>query len=138
MNTQQNYDERLMKDLFKQEMIEKAPSGFTEKVMTRVSLEPRPVKSRESLIARTIVPAISIAVTLVLTGIALLLPAAGNEVTYSPLMKLIRNINFPDVNLHLDTLFSFSLPGYLPYLFLSILFLTIFDRGLSGLFHRGK
>lgn len=138
MNTQQDNDERMMKKLFKAEMIEKAPSGFTEKIMTRVSLETRPVRPRESFIARSIVPAISIAVTLVLTGIALLMPAAGNEIIYRPWMKIFRNIDLPAVNLHLDTLFSFSVPKYLPYIFLCILFLTIFDKGLSGLFHRGK
>ena len=30
-------------------MVEKAPAGFTEKVMTMVSLEAKPVKIREKL-----------------------------------------------------------------------------------------
>jgi hypothetical protein len=53
-------------------------------------------------------------------------------------MKIIKDINMPVFNINLDSLFSFALPAYLPYLFICILFLTIFDKGLNGLFHRGK
>ena len=50
------------------------------KVMTRVSLEARPVRAAGKLNAKDYVPVISLAVTLILTGIALLLPAAGNGI----------------------------------------------------------
>ena len=138
MNTQQEYKNDLMREHLMAEMVEKAPSGFTGKVMTLVSLEGNPAKTREKFIKRALVPVISVTVTLILTGIVLLLPSNSNEFAGMPWMKIIRDINLPSVKINLDSLFSFSVPGYLPYLFICILFLTVFDRGLSGLFHRGK
>jgi hypothetical protein len=138
MNTNEEYNENLMKDYFNASAIEKAPAGFTEKVMTLVSLEPKHVKTRESLRTRYLIPLISGVVTLILTAAVLLLPAAGKDFTGMPLMNIVKNLSLPAVNFNIDSLFRFALPAYLPYIFFSILFLTLFDRGLSGLFHRGK
>ena len=138
MNTQQEYKNDTMRDHLIPEMIERAPSGFTEKVMTRVILETRPVKSRVKFIIRTSIPAISVTVALALTGIVLLLPATSYEFSGMKWMKIINDINLPAFKINLDSIFNCTLPGYLPYLFICILFLTIFDRGLNGLFHRGK
>lgn len=138
MNTNEEYNENLMKDYFNTSEIEKAPAGFTEKVMTMVNLEPKPVKTRESLRTRYLVPMISVVVTMALTAAVLLLPAASNDFPGMPLMHIVKNLSLPAVNINIDSLFRFVLPAYLPYLFISILFLTLFDRGLSGLFHRGK
>jgi hypothetical protein len=128
----------LLREHLNPEMIERAPSGFTGKVMTRVSLEAKPVRARVKFFKLTIVPLVSITITLILTVIVLLLPAAGNVPAAMPWMKIVKHINLPAIHLNLDTLFSFSVPAYLPYLFICLLFLTIFDRGLNGLFHRGK
>jgi hypothetical protein len=138
MNTQEEYNNKVIREHFNPEAIEKAPRGFTEKVMTLVSLETKPVRAREKFVSRIIVPAISAAVTIVLTVCVLLLPASGYDSTALPWMKIIKNLNLPVFNINLDSLLSFNVPAYLPYLFLCILFLTLFDRGLSGLFHRGK
>ena len=138
MNTQQEYEDDPMREHLIPEMVERAPSGFTGKVMTMVSLEGKPVKIREKLIKRILVPLISVTVILILTGIVLLLPANSNEFADMPWMKIIKDINLPAFNINLDSIFSFAVPGYLPYLFICILFLTIFDKGLSGLFHKGK
>ena len=138
MNTQEEYNNKVIREHFSPEAIEKAPRGFTEKVMTLVSLEAKPVKARERLISRIIVPAISVTVTLILTVTVLLLPGSGYDSANLPWMKIIKNLNLPAFNMNLDSLLSFTVPAYLPYLFICILFLTIFDRGLSGLFHRGK
>jgi hypothetical protein len=138
MNTQEEYNNKMMREHINPEAIEKAPFAFTEKVMTLVSLEAKPVKAREKFISRIIVPAISVAVTLILTVTVLLLPASGYDPAATPWMKIFKNLNLPAVNINLDSLLSFTVPAYLPYLFICILFLTLFDRGLSGLFHRGK
>ena len=138
MNTQDEYNNRLMREHFNPETIEKAPLGFTDKVMTLVSLETKPVKASEKFISRIIVPAISLAVTLILVLTVLLLPASGQDSATMPWIRIFKSLNLPAVNINLDSLLSFTVPAYLPYLFICILFLTIFDRGLSGLFHRGK
>jgi hypothetical protein len=138
MNTKLEYKDDLLREHFNPGMIEAAPVGFTQKVMTRVSLEAKPVTARDKLISGTFVPLISLTTTLILAALALLLPGNGTDPAAMPWMKIVKNLNLPAVHINLDTLFSFSLPAYLPYLFICILFLTLFDRGLSGLFHRGK
>ena len=138
MNTQQEFKDDLLREYFNTSVIENAPAGFTEKVMTRVSLEARPARQREKLRSAYTVPVISAMVTLILAVTALLLPAAGNNLQGMSWIKLAKNIKLPAVEFNLDTLLNFSVPGYLPYLFLCLLFLTIFDRGLSILFHKGK
>jgi amino acid transporter len=138
MNTRQEYIDKLMREQLKPDLIEKAPSGFTAKVMTRVNLEAKPVRVREKFRTVYIVPIITLTVTLLLTVMVLLLPASGYDSTVIPWMKIVRHINLPSFNLNLDSLFSFDVPGYLPYLIICLLFLSIFDRGLSGLFHRDK
>lgn len=138
MNTRQEYENDPLREHLIPELAEKAPSGFTGKVMTIASLECKPVKIREKLIKRTLVPIISVTVTLILTGIVLLLPANSNEFAGMPWMKIIKDLNLPSVNINLDSLISFTVPGYLPYLFICILFLTFFDRGLNSLFHKGR
>ena len=138
MNTQQGYENDPMREHLIPEMAEKAPAGFTGKVMTIVSLEAKPVKIRENLLKRTFVPLISVTVTLILTGIVLLLPENSNDFSGAPWMKILKDINLPAFNINLDSLITFAVPGYLPYLFVCILFLTIIDKGLNGLFHRGK
>jgi hypothetical protein len=138
MNTQQEYNDRLMKEMLKSSMIENAPAGFTEKIMTRVNLEAKPVKTGETLILRYKVPVISLAVTLILIVTVVLLPASSYEFQGMSWMKIVKNINLPVTKINLDSLFNISIPGYLPYLLICILFLMIFDRGLNVMFHRGK
>ena len=138
MNTQQEYKNDPLREHLIPEMVERAPSGFTGKVMTIVNLEGKPEKVRENLFKRILVPLISVIVTLILTITVLLLPANSNEFAGLAWMKIIKDLDLPAFNINLDSLFSFSVPAYLPYLFICILFLTIFDRGLSGLFHKGK
>jgi hypothetical protein len=138
MNSQQEFNDNMIKEFFNSSTIEKAPAGFTEKLMKSVSLEARPVKTREKLITRYKVQAISVTVTLILTVIAILLPDAGSEYSGVQLMKIFKNINLPQININLDSLFSSAVQAYLPYLSICILCLTIFDRGLSMMFHRGK
>ena len=138
MNTQEEYNDNLLKEYLNSSMIEKAPSGFTANIMSRVSLEPKPVKIRQNIFRRYKVPLLSVAVTLILTVSVLLLPASGAEVPGSPLINLFRNISFPALKLNLEHIISFRVPGYLPYLFLCILLLTIFDKGLNVMFHRNN
>jgi hypothetical protein len=138
MSTQKEFKEDPIGRYFNPEMTEKAPKGFTEKVMGLVNLEARPMKAVSRHANKSYVPAISLAVILILTIVAFTLPSAGNELTPMPWMKMFHNIELPALKVNLDSLLKFKLPGYLPYLFISILFLSIFDRALSGIFHREK
>ena len=138
MNTQQEFKDDPIKRYFDPEMIEKVPTGFTEKVMSRVSLEAKTLRAGSRQQGRSYVPAISLAVIIILTGIAFTLPSSGHGFTATPWIKMFHNIEMPVLKINLDSILRLKLPGNLPYLIISILFLTIFDRALSGIFHRYK
>ncbi len=138
MNTRQEFKGDPLREYLSPKMVENAPSDFTEKVMARVILEAKPLKAVSSRRRRSYVPAISLAVILILTCIAFSLPSSAHEFTSMRWMRMLHNINLPELKLNLDFLSKLHLPGYVPYLFISIFFLTVFDRALNGLFHREK
>ena len=138
MNTQKEFKHDPIERYFNREMAENAPSGFTEKVMSGVILEARPLKAGGIRKQRSYVPVISLAVILILIGVAFALPSEGSDFLQMPWMKFFHNIELPALKINLDSLLRFRLPGYLPYLFISILLLSVFDRALSGIFHREK
>jgi hypothetical protein len=138
MNTRQEYEDEQMRKYLTPELMEKAPTGFTDKVMNMVSAEASPVGISEKRSKRNPVPAISILVTLILSIAAFLVPASAYETTVPAWIKVARNFSISNPGFNLDSLLNFKLPAYLPYLFICLLFLTFFDRGLSGLFHRWK
>jgi hypothetical protein len=135
MNTQKEVKHDPISRYLNTEMAEKAPSGFTEKVMSRVTMEARPLRTGHSHRQKSYVPAISLTVILLLTGAAFALPSGGNEFVQMPWLKFLHNIELPALKINLDSLLRFKLPGYLPYLFISILLLSVFDRALNGIFH---
>jgi len=138
MNIQHDYEDSFLKQHLNPEMIEKAPEGFTDKVMTRINLEVKPLKVSERLPTRSMVPLISLIAALILISVTFILPPGNNESMILPGMKTIHNLVSSVLKINLDTVFRYNLPHWLPYLFISILFLTIFDRGLKGLFRREK
>ncbi len=138
MSTQEEYNDRLLREYLNPKMNEKAPDGFTLNVMSRVRMEPKPVRHRHHYLSGYSVPLISLLVTAVLAVTALLLPAANTELPGNQWISIVRHLIIPATKINLDHLVDFNLPGYLPYLFVCLLFLAFFDRGLNLFFHRGK
>lgn len=138
MNTHQEFKNDPLRRYLRSEIREEAPAGFTEKIMTRVSLEARPVRSAENVWKINSVPVISVAVILVLLTTALLLPSSGYDLSSLPLLKMVQSISLQSYKAELDSLLKIRLPVYIPYLFLCIFFLTVIDRVLNVLFHREK
>ena len=138
MNTQQDYKDDPLRLHLKPEMIEKAPPHFTEKIMQMVSLEPRPVQHVSRFRRIGFIPAISVAFTLALMIAALLSPSSSYNLSWMPGINTLTLISQQAHQINLDALSRITLPAYMPYLFLSILFLTFFDRALRSLFSRHK
>jgi len=126
----------LIRQHFSSEMIEKAPEGFTQKVMNRIAVEAKPVKKRVMLHREIMIPVISLIIIAVLVTISFITTSDNYELGNVALSSLTRHIDLSFVKASLDALFSFKLPIWLPGLFVSILFLTVFDRALRGLFHK--
>ncbi len=138
MDIQHDDKEDLLRPFLNRNLAEKAPEGFTDNVMNRLRLEPVPGEFVKIKKAKSYVPLISVFITIVLIGAALLQPAAQSDFSGLPWMKFLQNISLPSFKVSFDALSGLKLPGYLPYLFICILLLTFFDRSLNGLFHRQK
>jgi hypothetical protein len=133
MNNQEKYKEDLLRQYIGPERIEKAPEGFTSKVMTRVHLETQPLAVSGRSVKTYTIPLISAAVTILLIAAALLFSGNQSDTSAFALLKHIK-ISLPELNL--SSLFRFTLPSVLVYVLIGILILTVFDTALYGIFHR--
>ncbi|MBE3086146.1 MAG: hypothetical protein IMZ64_08015 [Bacteroidetes bacterium] len=138
MNNQEKYKEDLLRQYINPERIEKAPEGFTSKVMTRILIEAAPLKVSGRLRNKNLVPVISAAITILLIVAAFLIPGSETDLSALPVVELIKNINVSLPEINLTSIFSFNLSALMIYVFIGILILTLFDRALNMLFHREK
>lgn len=138
MNIEKDYREDLLDQFLNQKMIEKAPEGFTSKVMTQVQIEAIGMKTPERIKNKNLVPLISYSVTVILILAAILMPEPRNESIFLPLAELFRNlkISLPDIDL--SVILSSKLPDSILWVFIGIFTLTIFDSALSIFFNRNK
>jgi hypothetical protein len=138
MNNQEEYKENLLRHYINPGKIEKAPEGFTSKVMSRIQLEKQlsTVSGRSPKI--NLIPVISVVVTVLLLAAAFLIPGNGSDQVALPVLKLFNNIKSSIPDFSLSSIFRLTLPSVLMYVFLGILVLTFFDRALYGIFHREK
>ena len=138
MINQEKYTDDRLKQYVNPEMIEKAPEGFTSKVMTQIRMEPLPLISAGRSSKRNPVPYISAAVTILLLVAAFLLPGNKSDATTLPLINLINNVKSSLPVFDLSSIFRITIPTVMIYVFIGILILSVFDRALYGIFHREK
>lgn len=130
--------EDILRHYINQENVEKAPEGFTSKVMTRLRKETIPLIVAERSQKTNPVPVISVVVILVLTVAAFLVPGSKSDLLSRPVLNLIKNIKPFLPELDLSSISRIALPSVMKYIFIGILLLTLFDRALYGIFHRQK
>jgi len=138
MNKSEEFNEDILSRYINPERIEKAPGGFTEKIMTRIQIEKVTSPVTNSYLKNLKVPLISGLITVALIVSAILVSATDvDSAIFSVLKPLIdiRN-SFPEINF--DKLTGFTLPGWMIYITLGIFMLSIFDRALNTLFHRER
>jgi hypothetical protein len=139
MNNQEKQIEDNLMKYFSPEMNEKAPEGFTSKVMTRIQMSPAPSKPDRVELNRSLVPYISAAVTLALITAAFILQGnTTNSEAPSVLVNLFKNINLSFPQVDLSSFSRIKFPEIMSYIFIGLFILVLFDRGLYRLFHRGK
>lgn len=118
------------------EHIEKAPEGFTSRVMENIRFQPVPEKKSLLGFRSYAIPVISALVVVLLVITALIVP--GTSSTGFPFAETLRSITVPSVNISFDIFSGISVPAWLPYMFLAILLLLMLDKALWGFFHREK
>jgi hypothetical protein len=137
MNNHEEYTEDHLRQYINPEMIEKAPEGFTSGVMSRIHIKESPVPTAGKLGNRSLIPVISVAVTVLLLMSALLIPGKNDTISL-PSIELIKNLKVVLPEIDLVSFFKFNLSQTLIYGLTGILILTLFDRALYGLFHRNN
>jgi hypothetical protein len=138
MNNQEKIKEDILREFIYPERIEKAPEGFTSKVMTLIQMESIPLKNSEKSRNRNIIPYLSVAITLLLIIATFLIPADKSGSFSLILLEQIKNIKITLPAFDLNSIFNFSLPAIILYVIIGIIVLTLFDLALSGIFHREK
>jgi len=135
MDNQEKYTDDFLRKYIIPERSEKAPEGFTSKIMTRVQLETKLVEKAHS---KNFVPLISAIVTLLLIAAAFLIPGSQNGKLFDTATSLINNINIQFPSVDLSSVFSLTLPSITLYVVIGIFVLTLFDKALQGIFRKEK
>jgi hypothetical protein len=138
MNNQEKYQDDLLKQYINPDGTEKAPDEFTSRVMVRIQMEALPSAIVTQSAKRNLVPAVSIAVTILLMVAALLIPGGKSDPLSLPLLNLLKNVRSSIPSVDLSSLFKLSFPTVMMYVFVGILVLSFFDRALYVMFHREK
>ncbi len=127
----------ILRDYLIKEESEKAPEGFTSRVMENIYLQPA-ILRRESRFIRYRIPLITIAVTVVLIAATILF--AGNSGSIVPVPSYIPGslLSLMNLNLNFDLVPELTVPGWLPWILVSVLLLFVFDRALDAVFRREK
>jgi hypothetical protein len=121
-----------LREFIDQDLVEKAPAGFTEKIMSGIQARQRTESSsiKKKLIS---VPVIAATVTVLLILTAVLLGGAGTAI---PVLKLPQTIKITLPELNLSKIFSTSLPVISGYIVMAFLVLGFFDKALFNIFKR--
>jgi hypothetical protein len=138
MNNSDEFKKDLLKEYISPGTIEKAPTGFTSKVMMQIQTETSgsrvPVRSRKI----NTVPVVSVIIIVSLLVAAFLMPGSKSDTLTPLLLDIVKNISSSLPVLKVSSFFSLTVPSVLIYVFIGIFILSLFDRALYGLFHRER
>jgi hypothetical protein len=138
MDNQEKQKEDQLKQYIDPEGIEKAPEGFTVNVMTRIQMETVTMKVAGRLRNKSLIPVISVSLTVLLIVAALLIPGSETGSSLLPAANLIKDIKISLPEINLTSIFRFNLPYQIIYVFIGVFVLTLLDRALYFAFHREK
>jgi hypothetical protein len=131
MNKNGNPERDQLREFIKPDHIENAPEGFTEKVMSEISLETCN-KASVSHPTGYIVPIVAAVIITVLTIAAIFINSGDTSFK----LPWTLDISLPAINF--NKFLNFSLPAVIGYIIIGMLLLGVFDKVLFSLFHHGK
>jgi hypothetical protein len=134
MNSKGNIKNDILGKYIDPEKIEKAPEGFTEKIMIRIQVEKSPAGVRYKVKANVMVPVISVIIALVFIVLAVIYSSPSDNQVITGIAGLFHNFKIPSIEL--PAIKSLSLPSVVVYISVGFLFLSLFDRALNRLFHK--
>src|ERR1035437_487703 len=108
MNKQNKKSDDILNRYINSEVIEKAPDGFTARVMRSVQLEPIPLRTAHGFVRLNMVPLISVSVTILLILAAILLPGNETGKVLLPAVNIIKNVKVSLPGFDLNSIFRFN------------------------------
>jgi hypothetical protein len=138
MNKQEIHNDDLLGRYINPEQIEKAPEGFTSKVMTHIQYRNVPAEATRRVWKIGRVPVISGAITILLIASVFLIPGNKSDYIALPALELLKNLKITLPVIDMTSLFRLDVPLSLQYGLIGILILSLLDRALYRVFHREK
>jgi len=138
MNKSEGFIKDILSRYINRENIEKAPAGFTDRIMTLIQLEEKPYLSRNHFLRNYKVPLISGLITVVLIVLAVTTSSGDDYSAITLIMKTLDDLLKTLPLISFKKLAGFAFPGWMIYIALGIVMLSLFDRVLKTLFHRDK
>jgi hypothetical protein len=136
MNNQQNREADPLSRYFDPKRIEKAPPGFTSKVMATIRNETVPAGRIGVFHRIKAVPAISVGIILAFIMAAFFLPGVKNDPYALIVNEQISNIKFSLPDVDLSPIFNHNFPEVLMWVIGGLIILSVFDRALSSIIRR--
>jgi len=136
MNNKVNIENDILGRYLNREKIEKAPDGFSEKVMTLIRVEQSPVKIRSKFRTSLMVPLITAVITGGLILVSVLYSSPSESSVFAGIAEFFNDISISLPVIKLDKFQPFSLPSVVIYISIGFLGLSVFDRVLHRVFHK--
>jgi hypothetical protein len=134
MNSKGKIENDILGKYIDREKIEKAPEGFTEKIMNRIEVEKSMAGAGYRVRANVLVPVFSIVIALVLIALAFIYSSPSDNQVNAGISAFFQNLKIPAIEL--PSIKPLSLPSVVIYISVGFLFLSLFDRVLNRLFHK--
>lgn len=136
MNNKVNIENDPLGRYLNREKIEKAPEGFSEKVMTLIQVEQSPVQVRSKFRISIMVPLISAVITCGLILVSVLYSSPSESSVFAGIADFFNGITLTLPEIKIDKIQPFSLPSVFIYISVGFLALSVFDRVLHRVFHK--
>lgn len=133
MNDSNEFRDDLLKRYLNKESIEKAPEGFTERMMNQLMTEPAYTPEKQARKPISAIPLVSLIITIILILLAVFAGKtehAGTNILLTGLLKSI-NISWP---VHIPDLSGFTVSDITVYVMSLSILLLVFDLALSKYF----
>jgi len=138
MDRQDKYSEDPLMRYIDPERMEKAPEGFTLKVMQIIEVEKNQSRITERNRKRTLVPYISAALIILLTIAALLLPESDSKILSINALGILNNLKIALPEIDLVAIHKINVPSVISFGLIGILLLSFLDIVLYRVFHKEK
>ena len=133
MNERDEFRDDLVGKYLNRESIEKAPDGFTERMMNQLMTEPAYTPEKQARKPISAIPLVSLIITIILILLAVFAGKtehAGTNILLTGLLKSI-NISWP---VHIPDLSGFTVSDITVYVMSLSILLLVFDLALSKYF----